>query len=151
VSENQINIRYGTTELVSRLVEGNYPDYVQIIPDHFKTEAQISLHSFVKDIKAAGLFTTMGVNAVKVDFQPVESMIKLSSASTQAGEYVSEIAAEIHGEVNSILLSHRYLLDGLQILDGENAVLKVINGDAPCLLVPEQEQGFRYIIMPIRQ
>jgi DNA polymerase-3 subunit beta len=151
VGENQINVMYGTTQLVSRLVDGQYPDYVQIIPQSFKTKLQISLARLVKEIKAAGLFTTTGVNAVTLKAVPVEGVLRLFSASTQAGEYTSEIPVEIQGEENSILLSHRYLLDGLQTAGGETVQLNIINGDAPCLLLPEKEEGFRYIIMPIRQ
>lgn len=151
LGENQINVRYGSTELVSRLVEGVYPDYVQIIPQTFKTVANIPLQQFVKEIKAAGLFTTSGVNAITVSLKPEKGVISLSSVSTQAGEYVSEIPVEISGEETTILLSHRYLLDGLQLLEGDVAVLKIINGDSPCLLVPVEKEGLRYIIMPIRQ
>ena len=151
IGENQVNVRFDTTELVSRLIEGQYPDYIQIIPTSFKTSATVSLSQLIKEIKAAGLFTTSGVNAITVHFDPATSLIKLSSASTQAGEYVSEISAEITGEENTILLSHRYLLDGLQIVPGETGILKIVNGDSPCLLVPETPTGFQYIIMPIRQ
>jgi DNA polymerase III sliding clamp (beta) subunit (PCNA family) len=86
-----------------------------------------------------------------VDFDPGSSVMRLRSASTQAGEYSSEVPVELQGEANTILLSHRYLLDGLQMIEGETAQLKIINGDSPCLLVPEKGESFRYIIMPIRQ
>ncbi len=151
VSDNQLAIHFGNIQMTSRLVDGQYPDYAQIIPKHFKTTMRFSVNQIAKEIKAASLFTTTGVNAVSLTFQPKDSALVLSSASTQTGEHRSEVPVEIEGEENTVLLSHRYFLDGLNNLNTENAVLKIINSDSPCVLYPEGDQSFLYIIMPIRQ
>jgi DNA polymerase III sliding clamp (beta) subunit (PCNA family) len=78
-------------------------------------------------------------------------MVQLSSTSTQTGEYVSEIGGEIKGEKNNILLSFRYVLEGLQHVSSPKVMLKVINADSPCILVPDGDSTFLYIVMPIRQ
>lgn len=64
VGENQFAMHYGNIQLVSRLVEGNYPDYAQIIPKEFKTSATFDNNKMSKEIKMASLFTTIGVNAI---------------------------------------------------------------------------------------
>ena len=151
VGENQIALHYNNVQLVSRLVDGQYPDYTQIIPKDFKTVAGFSTAQMIKEIKAAALFTTTGVNAVSLDLNASQGSIGISSTSSQTGEYSSEIQAEITGEENSILLNHRYVLDGLNNLAGENAQLKLINGDSPCLLVSQSDNSYLYIVMPIRQ
>lgn len=151
VTENQIVLRCNDVELVSRLVDGQYPDYTQIIPTSFKTEADFSTNQITKEIKAASLFTTTGVNAVSFEFDPTAGVIHLSSVSTQTGEYKSEVSADVKGEKNNTLLNHRYILDGLSNINTENAVLKVINADSPCVLAPKGDQSFVYIVMPIRQ
>jgi len=151
VGENQIAMHYGSVQLVSRLVEGNYPDYAQIIPKEFKTSAVFETSKMIKEIKMASLFTTIGVNAISCVINSKEGLIKLSSTSSQTGEYSSEISSEISGEDNAIMLNHRYVLDGLNNIKNENVHLKVINGDSPCLLVPKNDESFLYIVMPIRQ
>ena len=151
VTENQIVLRCNEVELVSRLVDGQYPDYTQIIPKEFRTTAEFSTNQITKEIKAASLFTTVGVNAVNFEFDPTAGAVLISSVSTQTGEHKSEASAEIKGEKNNILLNHRYVLDGLANIDEETSVLKVVNAESPCILAPKEDKNFVYIVMPIRQ
>lgn len=151
INENQLKFECGAVQLISRLVEGNYPDYTQIIPKEFRTTALVSKEQLIKEIKAAGLFTTMGVNSVNFVFKPAEEVIHVSSTSLQAGEYSSEISGECKGEENKTLLSYRYILEGLNNMPGDKVVIKIINGDSPCIITPENDTSFLYIVMPIRQ
>ena len=151
VGENQIMVNYGSTQLVSRLVEGQYPDYTQIIPKDFKTTTEVNTSQLVKEMKAAGLFTTSGVNAVSLVLKPSTGVIEITSTSTQTGEYSSEIATEIVGEENKVLLNNRYVLDGLNTMSADQVSLKMINGDSPCILTPKNDENYLYIVMPIRQ
>ena len=151
VSENQIAIRYDNFEMTSRLIEGKYPDYTQIIPASFKTTAVFPLDIMVNKIKAASLFTSTGVNAVSFDLNVAEKNIGVSSSSTQAGEHTSEIEADITGEENSILLNHSYVLDGLSHMESDNIEFGVNSADAPCIFRPQGKDNYLYIVMPIRQ
>lgn len=150
LSENQIAVRYDGFEMTSRLIDGTYPDYSQIIPNEFKTLAIFPSDIMIKKIKAAGLFTTTGVNAVSFDINAKIGTVAVSSTSTQTGEHNSEVDAEISGEENSILLNHRYVLDGLQHLDGD-VLFSINSGDAPCMLQEKGNENYLYIVMPIRQ
>lgn len=151
ISENQIGVRYDAFELTGRLIDGQYPDYTQIIPKQFKTSATLPVSIVVNKIKAASLFTTAGVNAVVIDINASQKTVNISSTSTQTGEHASEVEAEVEGEENSILLNHRYVLDGLNQMETDNVVLSVNSGDAPCMLRPSGKDGYLYIVMPIRQ
>lgn len=150
ISDNQIAIRYNGFEMTSRLVDGKYPDYSQIIPSKFKTTAILPADVLVKKIRAAGLFTTTGVNGVSFDFNKKNNTLSVSSTSTQTGEHNSEVDADIAGEENSILLNHKYVLDGLQQMNND-VVFNVNSSDSPCLLQEKNQNDFIYIIMPIRQ
>jgi len=151
LSDNQLVFRYDDFQMISRLVDGQYPDYTQIIPKETKTEAEILVREVVKEVKAASLFSASGVNAVSVDLNVAQGTVGISSTSTQTGEYVSEVKGEIKGEENSVLLNFRYLLDGLNSMVSERAILKMVGKDSPCLLTPKSDEKFLYIIMPIRQ
>lgn len=150
VSENQIAIRYRGFEMTARLVDGIYPDYVQIIPAQFKTNAVFPVAVMINKIKAAGLFTTTGVNAVSFDLNASENTVSISSTSTQTGAHNSTIDADVVGEENSILLNHRYVLDGLQQMV-EEVEFKVNSASTPCLFKPRGKDDYLYIVMPIRQ
>ncbi len=151
VGENQIALHYANVQMVSRLVDGQYPDYPQIIPKESKTTAEFSLSTFIKEIKAASLFTTTGVNAINIVVNNDSGLINISSVSTQTGEYKSDVESVITGENNNILLNHRYVLDGLSNMQGQTGVLKMINTDSPCIFESKEEQDYLYIVMPIRQ
>jgi DNA polymerase-3 subunit beta len=150
VSNNQIALRYDDFEMTSRLVDGKYPDYAQIIPGEFKSTATFPTDVMIKKIKAAGLFTATGVNAVSFDFNVENKTVSVSSTNTQTGQHNSEIDADVSGEENSILLNHRYVLDGLQHI-GNEVDFKVNGSDAPCMLQEKGNDKYIYIVMPIRQ
>lgn len=151
VSENQIMISYGSAQIVSRLVEGSYPDYKQIIPKDFSSTATVDTAALVKEMKASGLFTTSGVNAVSLVLKPDAGMISVSSISTQTGEYSSELQAEINGGGGTLLLNNRYILDGINSFNATETQIKIINADSPCIFTPKDDPSYLYIVMPIRQ
>jgi len=150
VSTNQIAVRYDSFEMTSRLIDGTYPDYSQIIPNDFKTRAVCPVDVMVNKIKAASLFATTGVNAVSFDLNVSGNSIGVSSTSTQTGEHSSEIDAMVSGEENSILLNHRYVLDGLAHMSGD-VEFCINGGDTPCLFHEVGNKDYLYIVMPIRQ
>lgn len=151
LNDNQIVVNYNNIQIISRLIDGQYPDYTQIIPSNFKTTIEFSISKVKKETKTASLFTTIGVNAVSFDICSSEGVVKISSTSTQTGEYASEIKADITGEQNSILLNHKYLLDGLNCLSSNIGVLEMIGHDNPCIIKDKNDDKYLYIIMPVRQ
>lgn len=151
VSSNQVSVRYGSFEMTSRLVEGNYPDYAQIIPTVFRSNVQVPLDEFIKTVKAASLFSVAGVNAVNVVADAQKKMLIVSSTSAQTGQHSSEIDVDIDGDSNDTLLNFRYVLDGLQHMQGEKVTIGLNSNDAPCVISETGEDGYQYIVMPIRQ
>ena len=151
VGENQFAIRYNDFEIISKLIDGKYPDYGQIIPETFKTTAPVNKDIFVNKIKAASLFTSGGANAVSFDLSSEQKELSVSSISSQTGEHSSSIDSDVEGEENSILLNHRYVLDGLQNIENQEIEFKVNSSDSPCLLSGKNETDYLYIVMPIRK
>ncbi|MBN1779285.1 MAG: DNA polymerase III subunit beta [Candidatus Buchananbacteria bacterium] len=152
ISDNQIMFVLGNIELVSRLVEGQYPDYQQIIPQETKTKVLVETADFVKAIKTAGLFSRIGIYDVKVDILPGQNQLKVAAINSQLGENISELEAEIQGEVNSTVLNFRFLLDGLQNINTQKTEIDLVDSGNPCLLRPEgAEKDYLYIVMPIKQ
>ncbi|MBI5728821.1 MAG: DNA polymerase III subunit beta [Candidatus Magasanikbacteria bacterium] len=151
VSDNQIMVSFNNTQIISRLVDGKYPDYTQIIPKDFAATALVDTFQLTKEMKAAGLFTTTGVNAVSLAFKPTVGSISVSSTSTQTGEYASELSGDITGAENTILLNNKYVLDGLNNFNTAQTEIKIVSGDSPCIFEPAGDKNYIYIVMPIRQ
>ncbi|MDP3965032.1 MAG: DNA polymerase III subunit beta [bacterium] len=151
VSDNQILFVSENVELVSRLIEGQYPEYHQIIPQEYVSEATVNREELLKAVKGAALFSKSGVNDVHISLDVEKKQVKISSANTQLGEHETELAAGATGASTEIVFNHRYLLDGLNSIENNEVKLLLIDGGNPGTIKPKNDDGFLYIIMPIKQ
>ncbi|HTX87098.1 MAG TPA: DNA polymerase III subunit beta [Candidatus Nanoarchaeia archaeon] len=151
ISESQILFSVDNTELISRLIEGQYPDYKQILPAAGKTTAALNRFELIRAIRASALFSKSGINDINLDFPEGKNQAIVSSASGTTGENIVKIEAETSGIDNGIIINYQYLLDGLNNIDEETVKLEVVDGNTPCLIRPLGEKGYLYIIMPIKQ
>ncbi|OGY43651.1 MAG: DNA polymerase III subunit beta [Candidatus Buchananbacteria bacterium RIFCSPHIGHO2_02_FULL_40_13] len=151
ITENQIMFTYNGLDLISRLIEGQYPDYTQIIPSTYKTKTKVNNKDLIKAVKTSSLFTKSGINDIKIELIPANKEIIVTSSSSQTGENISKIEAEIDGIENNIVLNYRYLLDGLQNISSNNVILEINDNNSPCVIKPDEINDYIYIIMPIKQ
>jgi len=149
-SDNQIVFGYGPVELISRVIEGNYPDYVQIIPRQFRTEAILDREDFVKAVKAASLFSRAGLFDITLSLEP-GGKLSVRAVDATRGENTVHCPADVTGDANTVTLNYRYLLDGLNAMDADKILFQMIDAGNPCVVTPHGKQGFLYIVMPIRQ
>lgn len=151
LSNNQILFSFGGIELTSRLIEGKYPDYRQIIPQNSSTKISLNTQDLVSAVKKASLFARSGIYDISIDFSVKDKKIVVSSVNNQLGENTSEIESDISGEDNNIVVNFRYLLDGLQNINNDQISLEVIDSSSPCTIKPVKDSGYLYIVMPIKQ
>jgi len=151
LSENQILFSFGSTELVSRIISGNYPDYKQIVPGKFQTSALISRDQLLRAVKASAIFAKAGVNDISLVFNTKENKLLIASASAQVGESSVELEGDFTGDDNEIIINYRYLIDGLNNIDDPRVKLELINNQTPCVIKSEKDDQYLYIVMPIRQ
>jgi DNA polymerase-3 subunit beta len=149
ISDNQIMFSIGSTDLVSRLINGNFPDYRQIVPEKFNTSIILNRIELLRAIKAASIFSKSGINDVGLDFK--SNKLVVYSSSGQSGESRIELPCQQNGNDNEITINFRYLLDGLNNISDDEINLKVISDNSPCMLSPTKEENYFYIVMPIRQ
>lgn len=149
-TDNQVSFEFDGIELISRLIEGQYPDYHQIVPTNFKTEIVIDAKEFTQLVKSASLFCRAGINDVTLVANPDKKELEIMSSNSQLGENKGSIQAEITGEANEIVFNYRYVLDGLQNMSAKEVRLKLIDKHNPGLFLPEGETSYTYIIMPIK-
>ncbi len=146
-SDSQVLFKFDETELISRLIDGSYPDYRQIIPKSFKTEAIVSRQGFTHALKAAALFAPDS-NNITVEVRA--SGITVTASSMAAGENTTQVEAKITGDENAAVFNFRYLLDCLNNLSEETITFKMINDASPAAIVPTGRDNYTYIVMPIK-
>ena len=151
LSENQILFSVENVELVSRLVEGQYPDYKQIIPTASDTTAILDREELVRAVKASAIFSKTGINDINLDLPLGKNKLIITSASSQTGENVAEVAADSKGKDNGIVLNYRYLLDSLNNINSSQVKIEITDGNTPCVVKPDKDDSLLYIVMPIKQ
>lgn len=155
LAENQIMFSLNGIDLVSRVIDGQYPDYKQIIPVSWQTRANFNRNDLIRVVKTASLFAKPGIFDVTFTLKPgKEKMgeLVLSSANSQFGENTAKLDVEVEGKENEITLNYRYLLDGLGAMEANEVSLELTSADSPCLLRPKVENSdYLYIVMPIKK
>jgi DNA polymerase-3 subunit beta len=152
LGENQVLFVLDNVELISRTIEGKYPDYRQLIPDRFDTEAVIAKDDLARAVKTASLFSRTGLNDVHVSFSP-DGKVALKSLNSQTGEHAVELDGTIKGKENAVTVNFKYFLDGVNNIEGDDVAVQLIDGMSPCLLraAGKDKSDYLYIVMPIRQ
>jgi len=150
IADNQVLFVYQGIEIVSRLIEGHYPDYIQVIPTDFKTEITIDRGEFLRAIKMASIFSANS-NAVDLTINADQQEIIIEAVSGQIGSHQAKLAAQINGKDNSIRLNYRYLLDCLNILPVNQVLFKIIDGISACEITLPGSNEYQYIVVPLRK
>ncbi|MFH0840970.1 MAG: DNA polymerase III subunit beta [bacterium] len=151
INDNQILFSFGSVEVVSRLIDEQYPDYKQIIPQNHKTTCTIEKQELTRAIKTSAIFSKTGINDINLDFLTQKQKTIISSISGQTGENVVNLDAKIEGLDNNITINYRYLLDGLNNMTSDLIRLEIIDSNTPALIKSEQDPTYLYIVMPIKK
>jgi len=137
--------------LTSRLIEGEYPNYREIIPKEYGTQAVLSRDDFIANIKGASLFGGK-VNEVKIEVDPKNETIEISSQNPEAGEFNSSLKGEIKGKRADVYFDCRFLVEGLINIKSAEILLGISGGEngGPGVIKPIGDNSFVYVVMPIR-
>ncbi len=149
INDNQVSFENDTTVMISRITEGEYPDYKHIIPQTEKTKATLNRILFQQSIKAASLFCRQGINDISLFFY--KDKVEIRALNDQLGESKTFVEGKIEGEKNQIIFNYHYLLDALSSLNDSEIIIKINNPETPGLLIPTKRSDYLYIIMPIKQ
>jgi DNA polymerase-3 subunit beta len=148
LGDNQIQFNIGETELVSRVIEGNFPDYKQIIPKSYSVVSDVNVNELKNAIKMASYFVRESANNIRLKIE--SESLTISSFSSEVGDSLSQISAKTEGEGLEVIFNAKYILDVLNIVSSTNAQLKFNDKTTPCLISPLDTKDYIYIISPIR-
>lgn len=145
----QARFEVDEVELVTRLIEGKYPDYQKLIPSEFSTTAVLSREDFINITKVSSLFARESAGSVTLQVSEKDQSISIRSIASQLGENNSTAAAKVTGE-GEVTLNSRYLLDALNAFDTEDISFSFNGKLEPCVLRNEKTPDYTHIVMPLR-
>lgn len=148
ISDNQVSFSNDDFEMVSRLIDGSYPDYKKIIPEKFISKVLVRKDELDKDIRLAGLFST-NISDIKINC--LEDRMIILAKNSDKGEIETFINASLKNQPFEVSLNFHYLLDGLKILDTEKVVIEFTGQGSPLIMRPnDDKKDVVYLIMPLR-
>jgi len=147
LSTNQVLFDLNDVQLISRLIDGKYPDYQQIIPKNTETQVVVSREEFINNIKVASIFSGK-INAVKLIIKP--GKIEIAAQDVDLGENKSQLSADVKGKNLEISFNYRYLLDGLVNISTKQVLLGMNSSFSAAIIKPVGEENYIYVVMPIK-
>jgi len=157
---SQVAIRCENVQIVSQLIDGNFPDYQKIIPKGYKTRTVISAYDLLKACKQAAIIAREGSNIVRFHLKPgidQTGKIQLQSESYETGASEIELDATVEGQELEIAFNVKFLQDGLEAISTRNVVIESNAHNTPAIIRPAdrdashlgEEDGFLYVLMPM--
>jgi DNA polymerase-3 subunit beta len=147
--DQQVLFRVGDVELVTRLIEGKYPDYRKLIPGSFGTTATLKRSDLLNVTKVSSLFARESAGSITINVDEATQSLSIRSVASQLGENTATAEAKVTG-TGVITLNSRYLLDALQALSGDE-VLFAFNGKLePTVIRDPKNDDYTHIVMPLK-
>jgi DNA polymerase-3 subunit beta len=148
--ENQMTeTAHPEVQLVSRLIDGEYPAYQEIIPKKCETQAVLNRGEFLNQLKIAALFGGK-INEIRLKVDPKKDGIEFFSQNPDLGEHRSFLKGKIKGKPLEISFNHRFLVSGLAILKSQEVSFELSKEEGPAVLKPVGDQTYLYVVMPIK-
>jgi DNA polymerase III subunit beta len=146
VDDSQVSFQTGALTLTSRLIEGEFPNYRQLLPEKYESRLTVSRQQLIDAVRRVGLLAREN-SPVRLEFNALG--VKLSSSSPDVGQAVEAVEARYEGEDVTAAFNPGYLADGLAAATGESVRLEVRDGLKPGVVRGESDE-FTYLVMPVR-
>ncbi|HEY3317684.1 MAG TPA: DNA polymerase III subunit beta [Coriobacteriia bacterium] len=147
VSENQIVFEFGGTVYVSRRIEGNFPNYRQLIPKEKETLVTVDREELLEAVKRVSL---LAQHNAPLRLKVTESTLTLSAQTADVGEATEDLMVQTEGKDVEIAFNHAFLLDGVGAATSEQVVLEILSPLKPGVLRPVGNEELTYLLMPVR-
>lgn len=148
--DTQVRFRLNEAEIVSRLIDGNFPDYRQLIPREMSTNGIISKDDFVRITKIAGLFARESGGSITLTLNADQNTISIHSIASEFGENTSEANAEVDTD-GVITLNSRYVSDALSVIDSDKIIFGFNGKLSPSVLRSAGDDvNYYHVIMPLK-
>ena len=148
VATNQVRFRFGDVEMVSKLVEGKFPDYQRVIPTGYKKAMTVGREALAASLGRASILTSDKFRGVRLTLAP--GALKIQTSNAEQEEAVEELEVDYASEPIEIGFNVGYLQDVLANLKTESIQIELGDPNTSALLTVPGDQSFRYVVMPMR-
>ena len=152
--KGRIMFKLAHVEVVSQLLQGNFPNYDQLIPERYETRGVVELDDLKRATQSAAVFARDGSNIVRLEMTPQESgkggQLKVSAKSEEVGDNLDELDIDyLDGEEAKIAFNARYLTDIFNTLGKGKVALEITNPSSPGVFRPADSDNFIHVVMPM--
>lgn len=148
INPNYISFNFQDITVISRLIEGEFPNYNQVIPDDYNTEIKVEKTKLKKAVKRVSLIARLDSNIISLAVEKNKMII--NSTETETGHAHEEIDIKLNGPEQNINIDAGYLLDVLKVLKEEEVTIQLIGPLNPLIIKRNDEKKYIYLIMPVR-
>jgi DNA polymerase-3 subunit beta len=145
----QVRFETAETELVARLIEGEYPDYQKLLPSEFAVEATLPKADIVSIVKVSSLFARASAGSVMVRTNKEKGVVEIQSVASQIGENTASATAQVTDD-GEITLNARFLLDAINALEGDTVTIGFNEKLQPVALRNPKQHDYIHIVMPLK-
>jgi len=149
-NENQISCLCGNTHLTSRLIDGTFPDYGQIIPKSYETEVVVLKQELIQKLKIANIFSNK-FNQISFSISPKGKTFTITTHNSDVGESITTVDSAISGEDLEISFNYKYITDGFQSVLNDSLAMQFSGVGKPLVLRGVGDSGFTYLVMPMNK
>ncbi|MEK7143247.1 MAG: DNA polymerase III subunit beta [Patescibacteria group bacterium] len=150
VSKNQISFSYQNIYLTSRLIDGVFPDYNQIIPKEHKTEAVILRQDILGALKTGAVFSGK-FNEVGIMISPKQKTFEVRTKHQETGESTTKINGAVSGEEIEVNFNHKYIFDSFQSIADDSVIFSFSGAGRPLTIRGAGDKSFLYLVMPMNR
>jgi DNA polymerase-3 subunit beta len=148
IAANQVRLAFSDIELISKLVEGKFPDYTRVIPKNYRNDFTIDRERLLRALQRAAIMTSDKFKGVRCVISP--GSMKISSTNADQEEAVEELEIDYGGDSIDIGFNVSYLLDVLNNLKCDNVNIALGDANSSALITVPDNADFRYVVMPMR-
>ncbi len=149
-NKNQISFSTDNIYLTSRVIDGVFPDYRQIIPKNSETTVVVLKQDLLNALKLSNIFSDK-FNQINLTIKPKEKVFELSSLNNDVGENKTYLDAAIEGKEVTLSFNYKYFLDCFQSINTDSVLIKLSGSTLPITVAPVSDQSFTYLIMPMNR
>lgn len=150
LSDNQIALSYKDVYITSRVIDGAFPDYKQIVPKETKTEVVVLKQDFVSALRISNIFSDK-FSQVTFQILPKEKTFRITTKNMDIGENVNNLDAVIKGDELSVSFNYKYIIDCFQSIDADSISLSFLDASRAMTVRGVGDKSFMYLVMPMNK
>ncbi len=150
LQKTQISFKSKYIYLTSRIVDGNFPDYKQIIPKNNTTEVVVLKQDLLSSLKISNVFSDKS-NQITMNINVGDKLFEIESKNNEIGENITNIAGVVTGDDISVDFNYKYIIDCFQSISTDSLSIKLNGNNKPMIIKPIGDLSFMYLVMPMNR